>query len=307
MKDKIVDAVTKIYSVGSDAVDHVVKQLSEGASSLSTMFQGLPLFASIAHDASSSDYDEQHYFVIPFKMAEPGFALYTIRNLPKAIPEVNDLPKKRIFHFSDMANEAVLRNFLINEAKAVSSTRHEGDKSGLETLADDLDALNSKLTYGMLFVGGMAAIFNPALGVGIAAKALIPGIGSLLMKYGLRPAGEKVTKYQLEKRVRAAETEIKSSFKAAETICVVNPLLAELELALKTTEAEHDPLVGPSISSGTLPELANSPWRNLTIKAMYDVYKDVYRDPKKHAVAELGPEEIRWFEVLFTEVDLNGA
>lgn len=148
------------------------------------------------------------------------------------------------------------------------STEHMGDrKSTLERLADDIDALDTKLTYGMLLIGGLTAIFNPLVGAGIAAKALLPGVGGLINKYGLRPFGQKMSRQQMEK------------------------------------EAEHDPMLPPLFEQGSIPDLENERWRELTEKAIFHVYKDIYADQEQHLNAQLGPEDIRWFKAMFTHLN----
>ncbi|WHI51728.1 hypothetical protein P3339_02525 [Microbulbifer sp. MLAF003] len=62
------------------------------------MIEELPVFASSERNNKTAQvFDEKHYFVIPFELSEVGFTLHTMRCLPKETPEVNDLPKRRIF------------------------------------------------------------------------------------------------------------------------------------------------------------------------------------------------------------------
>ncbi|USD21068.1 hypothetical protein MJO52_18705 [Microbulbifer variabilis] len=83
---------------------------------------------------------------------------------------------------------------------------------------------------------------------------------------------------------------------------MINPILQELELALRTTEAQHDPLTDPNLADGSIPELNSEHWCELTERAVYHVYKDVYRDKRLAKKAQLGPEDLRWFEVLFAGI-----
>ena len=46
-------------------------------------------------------------------------------------------------------------------AKHIVQDSSEGKLSTLEALANDIDSLDKKLTYGMLLVGGVEVIFNP--------------------------------------------------------------------------------------------------------------------------------------------------
>jgi len=157
----------------------------------------------------------------------------------------------------------------------------------------------------MLLVGGIAAIANPLLGAGIAAKALLPGATSLLSKYGIRPAGEKLSKSQLEKKIQQAKDSVQNDFESASTIQVVNPILQELELALKTTEKEHDPIIDFNLASGSIDALDGERWRELTETALYHIYAEVVETPEKHKNACLGPEDIRWLNLIFSESKAN--
>lgn len=295
MKDLIGKGKTFITSVG----DKFTETLDSGFSNIKQIVNGLPVFVSLEKSSKFKvEYDEKHYFVIPFKLAESGFSLHTMRCLPESALEINDLPKRRIFHFPNSYYEAALREYMLKTARdmAIQTNKHP---SSLERLADDIDALDKKLTYGMLLVGGVAAIFNPLLGAGIAAKALMPGVAGLMNQYGLRPVGEKISQYQLEKEVKLAEERVARQFSEANTLKVINPILQELEFALRTSETEHDPLIDPNLANGSIPELDSERWRSLTETAIYHVYKDVYADPAQHKPACLGPEDIRWLRTMF--------
>ena len=188
---------------------------------------------------------------------------------------------------------------MLQTARQMTQQSEDVGISGLESLANDIDALDTKLTYGMLLVGGVTAIVNPLLGIGIAAKALLPGVSSLTSKYALRPMGEKQTKANIDKATQVAQQQVLHEFHEASTVKVINPILQELELALNTTEAEHDPLFDPNLADGSLPELDSNRWRELTESAIFNVYQDIYYNPKQHKEANLGPEDIRWLKVMF--------
>ncbi|USD21071.1 hypothetical protein MJO52_18720 [Microbulbifer variabilis] len=73
-------------------------------------------------------------------------------------------------------------------------------------------------------------------------------------------------------------------------------------MALRTTEAQHDPLTDPNLAGGSIPELNSQHWRELTERAVYHVYNDVYLNKKLAKNTQLGPEDLRWFEVLFAGI-----
>ena len=286
------------------AADKTTDELAVSYSIVKEKVNGLPIFVSIekSNKFSGEQYDEKHYLVIPFELSDYKFALHTMRCLPNGVPEINNLPKRRIFHFPNEHSEEMLKGYMRQSAEEKVNDITHHNPSGLESLANQIDSLDKKLTYGMLLVGGLAAIVNPLLGVGIAAKALFPGVGSIINKYGLRSTGEKITEYQREKSIKEAEEHIEAEFESANTLQVINPILQELELTLRTTESQHDPLTGPSLANGSIPELDGDRWRELTEIAICHVYQEAYETPSLHKKANLGPENLRWLKMMF---DIN--
>lgn len=280
--------------------ERVSTQVGQGVSFVNDVVDGIRVIASFERsDSYQVEYDEKHYFVIPFKLSETGFALHTMRCLPESALEINDLPKRRVFHFPNEHYESALREHLLRSSEDLVIENTSTRKSTLESLANDIDVLDNKLTYGMLLIGGLAAIFNPLIGAGIAVKAVTPGAVGLVNKYGLRPLGEKLTNSSVERSVKDAQTSVLKQFTESTTLKIINPILQELELALGTNQDQHDPLLDPNLSSGSIPELDGERWRDLTERAIWHVYGDVHRDTSMHEKASLGPEDIRWFNTLF--------
>ena len=293
------DLLGRAKKLANAKADSILSELDNGFKSAKEVVAGLPIFISLERSQNTQcDYDEKHYFVIPYHLSESGFLLHTMRSIPKGVLEVNDLPKRRVFHFPNEHYEGTLRQYMLDAAKNMAYESSSQNVSSLEKLADDIDSLDNKLTYGMLFIGGIAAIFNPLIGAGIAVKALLPSISGTFAKYGLKPIGERVTKAQIEKSAKQAQEHVLKQFSEASTVKVVNPILSELEFALRTTEDIHDPLHDPNLADGTIQELPGESWRNLTETAICHVYKDVINNESLHHEAKLGPEDIRWLEVL---------
>ncbi|MER2491735.1 hypothetical protein [Catenovulum sediminis] len=276
------------------------QKLTGKAAVFSKVISGLPLLAS-AEVSTDTKYDDKHYFVIPFKLSEHGVALHTMRSLPEGVPEFNDLPKRRIFHFANPHGEAQLKELLLKQAIDTVTEKSQGNISTLESLADSIDAIDSKLTYGMLLVGGLAALVNPILGAGIAAKAIIPSASGLLNKHGIRPLGEKLTQKQLETEINQAQKNIQAQFSEANTLKIINPILQELEFTLNTTEQQHDPLIDFDLSKLNIEELAENYWREHTITAIKHVYNEVLKNPKLQTKAHLEAKTLRWLKVMLTQ------
>jgi hypothetical protein len=264
---------------------------------------GLWLFGSSERSASYSAtrYDEKHYFVVPYRLAEIGYTLYSMRCLPDDAPPVNDLPKRRIFHLPHPHAKATVEELLVTEARQEFGDR-QADATGLGnrlvTLADQIDRLDDKAFYGLLVVGGLAALVNPLAGAAIAAKALLPSAGMLLSKFGLKYAGETLNRRQVERQIRAAEEQVLEQFRGADTQSLVNPALAHLDRALNSTGAEFDPLVEMTFEDFDLGDEDRTRLLDLTYRAITNVYEQVLQDRKQWEAARLGAEDIRFLEYL---------
>ncbi|MBQ4835638.1 hypothetical protein [Pseudoalteromonas luteoviolacea] len=259
---------------------------------------GLPFLAS-CHKSKLSDYDEKHYFVIPFELGEHKVALHTLRNLPDGVPEVNALPKRRVFHFANEHAEALLTNILSEQAESLVRKQQEGQVSRLELLANDIDKLDTKLTYGMFLIGGLSAFVNPAIGAAIAAKAALPSITGLLNKHGVRPLGEKYTQVALNQHIEEAQDKVLQEFSEADTVKLINPVLSRLYRALETSEQQYDPLLDESFNDVGFGEHEKEEWLELTVEALAHVYEDIIHQPELHQQACLCEEDIRWLNYLF--------
>ncbi|WP_152996184.1 hypothetical protein [Pseudoalteromonas sp. H105] len=303
MKNLINKGIAAIKSTSG----HFIDELNKGVVLATEKLNGLPIFMSLERfgKQTPTSYDEKHYFVIPFELSEYKFALHTMRCLPKGVPEVNNLPKRRVFHFAHEHAEAGLRQYMLHSTDEIMREQAVGQTNTLQELANSIDELDRKLTYGMLLVGGLAAIANPLLGASIAAKAVLPSITGLLNKYGLRASADKLSRYQLEKEINAAQSSIIEEFEAANTVQVINPILQELDLTLRTTEAEHDPLSSFNLADGHLPEFQDEKWRELTEVAICHVYKDVFNNPSLHKQANLEAKDLRWLKLMFAANKVN--
>ena len=298
MRKTLTEWANKFKAASSDMT--AIQTLKDGIHVITDRIGTLPIFVSLEQSDqfdSQALFDEKHYFVVPFVQSETGFVLHTTRCLPEGVPELNDLPKRRIFHLPNEHYEASLREHMLRVLRENSTNNHE--VSSIEKLADAIDEFDKKLTYGMLIIGGIAVMFNPLIGAGIAAKAVLPSVGGLLNKFTLRPIGEKLSQRQLKKQIENTQNQVLSQFSHADTLKVTNPILRELELALRTTETQHDPLTDPNFANADIPQLNSTRWRQLTELAILHIYDDIYQNEALHQAAQLGPEDIRWLTVLF--------
>jgi len=255
---------------------------------------------------SSSSYDvnrvdEKHYFLIPFHRADSGYSVYVMRCLPEGVPPINDLPKHRIFHLPNEHALPTLEHMLVADARELVQTEANTPKTfgnRLNDLADQIDQLDGKLFNGVLLVGGLVALINPLAGAAVAMKALVPSIGLLVSKFGLRYAGETASAYELTSRIRAAENDVLRQFRNAGTDSLVNPLLAQLDRALKTSERQYDPILDFDLDELDVGTQDRARLLKLTRQAVTNTYNDIIDTPATWKEAHLGPEDIRYLELI---------
>ena len=77
-------------------------------------------------------------------LSDVKIALHSMRRLPKGVPEINGLPKRRIFHFPNENSEALVRELLLDNAREIAKTKHLQSSNTLINLANDIDKLEKK-------------------------------------------------------------------------------------------------------------------------------------------------------------------
>ncbi len=255
-----------------------------GVGYVSELVGNLRLFGSTATSKKEQKFDERHYFLVPDKRSEDGYSLVVTRCLPEGVPPINDLPKRRVLHLPHLEAEAMLRTLLIRQAQADELNKPAQGKSmgdRARELADYIDALDDRVFGGVLLIGGLVAIFNPIAGAAIAAKSLIPSLGMLASKYGLRVAEEMLDQADMKRRVKQAEKDVLNQFRGSTADQYVNAILTILERALRTTEDEFDPMLDlHSLLQGEL--LAEDRrMMQLASSAVLDVFDTAIRSQKK--------------------------
>lgn len=124
------------FKKGIESLRNVADKATDEIAAKVALFQekvdGLPVFVSSekSDKFEAKEYDEKHYFVIPFELSEYKFALHTMRCLPNGVPEINNLPKRRVFHFPHEHAEDMLKSYMrqtalnkITKAILVASNR----------------------------------------------------------------------------------------------------------------------------------------------------------------------------------------
>ena len=224
-----------------------------------------------------------------------------MRCLPEGVPPINDLPKRRLFHLPNESAMPTVEHILLTEARATAEKIPTSAGSvgvRLSEIADQIDRIDGKVFNGVLLIGGLVALINPLAGATVAAKALIPSIGILLSKYGLKYASDAANSREMAKRIRAAEKEVLRQFRGSGTESIVNPLLLKLSRAVETSASEYDPILDFNSDVISFGERDRDRLFKLTCQAITNTYGDVIDEPSCWERAKLGPEDIRYLTLL---------
>ena len=292
-----------IKRTGSTLIKNASNVFGSGVDYVSACVGKTRLFGSTeaSSDYDGQLYDEKHYFLVPDRRSGYGYSLYVMRCLPDGVPPINDLEKRRLVHLPNQHALTTLEQILVDElhqGKDFTVPEDGSLGSRIHTLADQIDQVDDKMFNGVLLIGGLVALINPLAGVAIAAKAMIPSIGMVLAKNGLRIAGDSVSKRDAQKKVAAAEKALLQQFKRSNTDSLVNPLLEQFDRALATKESEYDPLLDFDLMKQSFTGLNADRLRLLSYQALANTYDDMLSDHKACEVAQLGPEDIRYLMMI---------
>lgn len=229
-----------------EAPDAAMEWSRSGMACLRSTIGSLPFLAATAVDASAENpaRDETHYFLVPDPAAKEGFTLVERRRLPEGTGAVNSLAKVRIFHVHDPAALVVLEKQLVGRITASGdpgSSGIEQDFAGrLESMGEEIDRQSHWVTGGLIVIGGVVAVANPILGIGIAAKALLPEIGGKLAKFGMGAAADSLRRVGDSLRSGLARRDAEAAVRRMKPELVVDPVLAFLD-RIMAGGAESDP------------------------------------------------------------------
>lgn len=309
-KMQITEWLKQATDFGWTAVAQATQTIGAGYGYVSESVGSLWLFGSTeSSDSYDADrYDEKHYFLVPYRLSEIGCSLYSMRCLPSGVPPVNDLPKRRIFHLPNEHAGKAVEELLKQEVRETLETTPADEKavgSRLISLADQIDKLDDKVFNGVLLIGALVALINPVAGAGIAVKALLPSIGMLLSKFGLKYVGDSFNSWSLEKKIRTAEKDVLKQFRGANTESIANPLLQQLDKALETDAWQFDPMLDVDFEEAEFGQRDRQRMIQLSCRAISNVYEDILADSSTWPQAQLGTEDIRWLELLKTMAETN--
>ena len=235
----VVDGVGGVVGGVSDVV-------GAGIGFVGATVDGIKLFGSTETSSTyqHEKFDEKHYFLIPDLSSEYEYSLYIMRCLPDGVPPLNDLPKQRILHLPDQSAMPTVHAILKADARksAKRSQQDNAISNKIDEVVDAIDRIDGKAFQGVLLIGGLVALVNPLAGATVAAKAIVPSIGSYVSKLGLSLASDTVSNIDLSNKLKSAEKEVLKQFKGSSTIEVINPVLLEFDAAVKRGERLELPL-----------------------------------------------------------------
>ena len=106
------------------------------------------------------------------------------------------------------------------------------------------------------------------------------------------------------RRERRDEKDARADVARVPIHAFVNPLLAALERALNTQEHECDPLLEFDFSAFeedgvyTARDLGSGELLRMSAQVVGSIYEDVLTDASRHEEACVGPEDLRWLEMV---------
>jgi hypothetical protein len=216
-----------------EAPDAALEWGKSGVAFLESSIGSLPFLAATSADTSAGnpERDETHYFLVPDPAQSGGFTLAERRRLPEGTGTVNSLAKVRIFHVHDPAAVSVLEERLagkISGEKLRPAGLDQDLAVRLESLGEEIDRQSHWVTGGLILVGGVVAVANPLLGLGIAANAILPELGAKLAKFGFGAAADTLKRMSGSWRTGSARKEAAAEVKRMRPELVVDPVLVFL-------------------------------------------------------------------------------
>jgi len=201
----------------------------------------LPLLSSVRAIESSEieGRDETHYFLVPFRLSESGYTLFTQRVLPEGTAPENILPKARVFHLPQESSIESLETLITdqlkeNNLKNLGSSALIADR--LDMVAEEIDSQSNLITGGLVVIGGVVAVVNPLMGVGIAAKAILPTLGSKLSKHGINHLSDWLRDKKQQSNEKTATADAIKEIKRLPAEIEISSALALLEETVSTKD-----------------------------------------------------------------------
>jgi len=272
------DSILKKLTDEASNAGSLARSIAEsGLASVSEVFQGTKIFGALSTSSVEHvDFDETHYVLVPLLGKERNYAIYTKRILPPDIGATNSLPKARIFHVPDESGKELLEQELV--ANIVSERqKHDVGASELadtlEKIADQIDSETNKISGGLLLIGGVVAVVNPLLGVGIAAKGLLPSISAKVSKAGAGYVGNKLRDWNKSSALSKLRRDASNEVRKLKPQIYSNPIVRSLEAIVSNPATDFDPVVD---RRNWVDEFQSPHYYMVTLEAVREIYKDIW-------------------------------
>lgn len=263
----------KLINTASDAKELATSLGQSGIDYAQGLFRGIPLISSItALTPPQLERDETHYLLIPCPNQSHGYTMFTKRVIPEGFGATNSLPKARIFHLPDQSGKEILeREFIAHALKHTEISDNSEFADRLDRLADQIDQETAKISGGLLLIGGVVALINPLIGVGIAAKALLPSVGSLASKAGFNFVSEKLRQSKLSSEHSRIAKEAEKDLKRLKAEIYHNPILQSIDALISNPQSPYDPILS---GKNWISEFPNHRYFQITLDCVMHTYNE---------------------------------
>jgi hypothetical protein len=281
----------KCYESASDLGGLAARLAESGMKSVMEVVRGVRIFGSLsAMSDGAAERDETHYLLVP-RLGGGGFSVFRKRVLPEGVGAENGSVKARIFHVPDASARGVLESelarVLAEELPATAGV--VGDLADmLDRAADEIDRETSRVSGGLLIIGGVVALVNPLVGVGIAAKSLLPSLGAKATKMGADFVGGKLRDWG---RVRGDAKRLADASREVRRLkpeVFENPLLRTLGVVVAYPEGDEEPFLDRRNWPDSFPRPR---YHAVTVEALAEVLGE-----EDLGVVKLGAAQRRWVE-----------
>lgn len=295
----------KLADEAANTADLASSIAESGLKSVSDVFEGTQIFGSLmASSTEDTIYDETHYLLVPLLGKDAEHAIYTKRILPPDTGSVNSLPKARIFHVSDESGRDLLEQELV--AKLVRD--RNGDAVGpsefadtLDHLADQIDNETSKLSGGLLLIGTAVAIVNPVVGIGIAAKGLLPSISAKASKAGADYVGNRLRVWNKSSMLSNLKKKASKKVRKLKPQIYSNPIIRSLDAITSNPETDFDPSFD---HRNWVDQFESTRHYAVTLEALREIYRPVWEPKDLHRYQS---KHLTWIETLMNPESQGGV
>lgn len=266
----------KLAESASDSGAYARKLADSGIRSVSEVFRGTKIYGALsASSVEHVEYDETHYLLIPLIGAQRKYSIYTKRILPPNTGATNSLPKARVFHVPDVSGRELLEQELIADFVGSRLSSDAGSSEfadALQKLADQIDKETNKISGGLILIGGVVAVVNPLLGVGIAAKGLLPSLGAKASTVGAEYVGNKLRSWNKSSTVSKLQKDAYKEVRMLKPRIYPNPILRSLEAIASNPRTDYDPVVD---HRNWIDQFESLHFYSVTQEAIREIYQEL--------------------------------